>query len=247
VSHSRRENAGPGGLPQSRGKRSDAAGRLVGGRFPRRSSPLGRALKGGRGRGRGRTFWTRQPSEVSRPASAARPRTSAPWNSPAERDQVRVQVAWATRSRARPTSKSARSRRPRPTRASSLRACETRRAERLKTAKRSRLGRASSKGVSSSRGSPARPVTSSPSSLASKSKGRRPWGPGFGEGRRKAMRPQPSLRTDHSPTRAIRVSIETMRSRSSWGRVASSSRTKPRACKASMMAAHSRADPRAMA
>ena len=35
---------------QSRGKRSDVAGRLAEGRFPKRSRSSGKAMKGGRGR-----------------------------------------------------------------------------------------------------------------------------------------------------------------------------------------------------
>ena len=49
--------------------------------FQGRPCSLGRAMKGGggrrHGRGRGRTFWTNQPSGISQPASAGRPRTSA--------------------------------------------------------------------------------------------------------------------------------------------------------------------------
>ena len=53
-----------------------------------------------------------QPAGVGRQSGDV----SHPWSSPADRDQVGGQTAWARRSRARPTSKSARSRRLRPTR-----------------------------------------------------------------------------------------------------------------------------------
>jgi len=70
---------------------------------------------------------------------------------PADRARVRVQTAWARRSRAGLTSKSAYARIPWTRRASSLRACETKRAGRLKMAKRSRFGWPSSSGGGSAR------------------------------------------------------------------------------------------------